>query len=353
MIMTFADVFDIYCQEYPATKGEERKPSQVREKYTEIAEAVGVDLSLLKQCRRGNAALPEYPNGNGPNAPYQFPEEDLDFVINLLKNHTSPSMKALRKADFSTVPLKERRDLISGFSSILTHLGHPYTVVDHQCRVMQLRLHYDVDNALEALRDELDSLFEDIELKVNNEFPFLTPEDLTTLISFTQFRIDEVHTEFSRIWDCYRDIRIEEITDKGLAEAGPPGNDNERKILDELVVEDALSKHEEYQTLLKERDALLDDEGFVKAKSGQWKYLCSIIATIEKTVALELLGRPLEPYTPKKMVLKHPKQVLSECLEYLKEMDKPSLPREPLTEKEVAEVQAIIQQLREGHKRPQ
>lgn len=97
-MVNFSAVFSKYGAGY--------KDAQVRDKFMEIVDAIGIEAHLLR-------------GGDKFNSPLEIPESSVDFLVDVLKWHTSPEAKALRKAKFLEVPAETKAWLINGFIDYL------------------------------------------------------------------------------------------------------------------------------------------------------------------------------------------------------------------------------------------
>ena len=117
---SFEDSFILCCAEVDSKdKDTTHKPGQVREKFTEIIAAVGMDGNMLKvNIEEGDdidAKLAAVTNAT----PYVIPDKSAEFVLEILKKHTSSDFKKIRRGDFQKATLEELLWLINGFTEML------------------------------------------------------------------------------------------------------------------------------------------------------------------------------------------------------------------------------------------
>lgn len=109
----FDDVFKIYNSTFPATKAEDHKPNQVREKYAEIIEAAGLDGRLLRiDYSKETRTVSECLKSCTEKTAYIIPDESVDFVVSVIKKHTSNDYKHIRRGDFKLASREELLGLV-------------------------------------------------------------------------------------------------------------------------------------------------------------------------------------------------------------------------------------------------
>ena len=98
-IYGFDKVFDSFSAKNPSTIDAEHDKDKVRDKYTEILEAVGIDKDLL----RAKEKITDMDGETVKSGAYIFPEQSVDFCATVIQKYTSRDFKKLRKADFDEI----------------------------------------------------------------------------------------------------------------------------------------------------------------------------------------------------------------------------------------------------------
>ena len=339
-MLNFEEIFNEYSQRFPAKKSELHKASQVRDKFSEIAEAVGIDRSLLKQYWDSTTQKMIQPNG--PNAPYHIPEIDKEFVITLLTSYTSRDFKQLRRANYSDVPLETRLNLINGFCQLLIHLGHsPSVVADQRCR-MERRLYFKIDEAVNHFNEQLQSFQAHIHGLTETTWFDLLHEDVAVLVLEAANIVRKAQSDFEALECYYRDIRGNELSDLAQEEAQAMGPEDDARIYDEITVSSALAKDPEFLRLIEKKIALFQEDAFVKQQMAAWKSVNEELQNVRARVAMEVLGHPLSLRTQRKDIRKHPRLVLLKAKEDLEAISKPPVQVKAPSEEEKSRCLEII-----------
>lgn len=316
--LKFKDIFEEYSK-LVETKNDDvvHKEGQVREKFTEIAEAVDVDLALLRQHKKEDGTMYVSPKAT---APYCFPENCKDFVMHILIHHTDSDYQELRRGNFRSVSVDTMSYLVDGFTAMLVALGHDELTVQKQRHQMEHRLHYRMRVERQKLDTEIQALCKDID-DYENEMFGLNTDDKACFFNFVCFKVNELRFYLRDIHSCYSDIRQEELSDLAMQEAAEIDNDEAMQEINRtLILDNVLGKNTRYQKLLKERDSILKKNDFVKNQKKRFERVVSEMNDISRQTEIELFDEELpdEELTP--LVLKHPSQILRESIEYATEM---------------------------------
>lgn len=152
----FSKVFEKFCEINPSTDGFVHDIGKVRDKYTEILEAVGITVSLLRTAEKTVSSDGETIKGGS----YIFPVDAVDFCAEVINRYTSKDFKRLRSANFRDMSLGETQFLVDGFSKMVRNLGYSHEVVLREYRIMERRLHYKLQLSEKALEDQLQGVRE-------------------------------------------------------------------------------------------------------------------------------------------------------------------------------------------------
>lgn len=107
----FDDVFKIYNSTFPATKAEDHKPNQVREKYAEIIEAAGLDGRLLRiDYSKETRTVSECLKSCTEKTAYVIPDESMDFVVSVIKSILLTIISIFAEAILNWLPGKNFLD---------------------------------------------------------------------------------------------------------------------------------------------------------------------------------------------------------------------------------------------------
>lgn len=150
---SFEDVFTRYCEEVESKdKDTTHKPGQVREKFTEIIAAVGIDGNMLKANIEEDDDIDAKLAAVTNATPYAIPDKSVEFVLEILKKHTSSEFKKIRRGDFQEASLEELIWLINGFVEMLTGLGYPQNLIRQQRTLMEKRLDIHIHASLDDIK---------------------------------------------------------------------------------------------------------------------------------------------------------------------------------------------------------
>lgn len=315
--LKFKEIFEEYCGLVESKEdGGTHKEGQVREKFTEIADAVGVDLALLRQYKKDDGTMYVSPKAT---APYRFPKISKDFVLHILMHHKDQDYQELRRGKFRDVPVSTMTFLVDGFTFMLSSLGHDEKTVQNQRHQMEHRLQYRMRVERQKLDVEIQALCHDLDGYENDLFGMNT-DDTACFFDFVCSKVKELRSYVSEVQSCYHDTRQEELTDLAMQEAAEM--DNEEAMLDinhTLILDDALGKNTRYQELLKEKHEILQTDDFVKNQKKRFEQVVAEMNDISRQTEIELFDEELPEEKDSPLVLKHPSQVLRESIEYVAE----------------------------------
>ena len=315
--LKFKEIFEEYCGLVESKEdGGTHKQGQVREKFTEIADAVGVDLALLRQYKKDDGTMYISPKAT---APYRFPKDCKDFVLHILVHHTDLDYQDLRRWNFRKVPVSTLTSLVDGFMLMLSLLGHDEKTIQSQRRQMEHRLQYRMRVERQKLDVEIQALCQDINDYEDDLFGMNT-DDKACFFDFVCSKVKELRNYVSEIQSCYHDTRHEELTDYAMQEAAEM--DNDEAMLDFnriLILDNALGKNTRYQELLKEKQEILRTNGFVKNQKKRFEQVVAEMIEISRQTEIELFDEELPEEKDSPLVLKHPSQVLRESIKYVAE----------------------------------
>jgi hypothetical protein len=314
-ICGFDIVFEKFCELNPAAKGCEHDTGKVRDKYTEILDAVGIDASLLRATEK----IKSYKGKTIKGGSYIFPVEYVEFCAKVINRYTTKDFKNIRSANFRDASLGEIEFLIDGFSTMIIKLGYSHEIYLQQYRAMERRMHYKIRLSEKLLADQLQKIQDQAEDYENSVVNF-NYDDSVYFIRHMASRVAALQDYFGWVYQDYTDGRSEELYDLAeIASREESSQESCRKVNMELAYGDALEHDDEYQKLIKKMEHLLAEENFVKNKQARFNKLQTQLEEIRKQHQMELFGEllPEEPDLP--LTVKHPLTVLREAIEYTEE----------------------------------
>lgn len=155
-IYGFDKAFESFCEKNPPTARAKHDLDKVRDKYTEILEAVGIDKELL----RAKEKVIDIDGKTVKSGAYIFPKESVDFCVAVIQKYTSRDFKKLRSADFGEIAIDEVIFLIRGFYIMLCNLGYSGDIIREQYNAMERRMTYKLRLAAVELECQLDAIRE-------------------------------------------------------------------------------------------------------------------------------------------------------------------------------------------------
>ncbi len=96
----FDFVLDLYSKRNPRDEGQEHDIKKVRDKFSEIVDAVGIKSRLLKYRDPESGKMK---NWGAKQNQFCVPETRGDFCVELIQRYTSPEFKKIRSAEFTRV----------------------------------------------------------------------------------------------------------------------------------------------------------------------------------------------------------------------------------------------------------
>ncbi len=314
----FNHVFELYCQKDEDKEPKSHKDGQVREKFTEIVEAVGIDINLLRtECDENHVPIKKNVH---QRIPIRFPEGSVKFVLDILLNHTSYDYKCIRRGDFDEASLETLEFLENGFCKYLIELNYPLGVVLQEKDAMERRMRIRWHRSRDRLVAQCVKLIADAEEYQNETFN-MNHKDKETFIPFMADSVEYLRGRICRIHSCYADIRSDELYDQAMTEAEK--EDEQTAIIsvnNELKLGYELDNDEEYLRLVKERDELLASYDFVKNKKTAYELLTKKIEHIYRKHRIEIFGVEKED-DDTVIIVKNPLAVLAESIEYVEGME--------------------------------
>jgi len=301
--------FTKVCELYNKKAGTEIAENKLRDKLTEIVEAVGIDNELLK----GGNSVKDVNGKTLKGSAYAIPRESVGFLAELIDMYTTKDFQLLRQAEFRDVSVKELQFLYNGFSRYLLGRGYSHEIINQQQLQMDRRLHYKIrleEIAFKRVLNEAEELASNCEYDALN----MNYDDALYFIRYMKYKLQIVNNELANVYYYYNDIRADEITESAVTECSD--STNEQRINKELLLADALEKDTEYITLRKQLEELIAAPGFVKKKEGTYKKICARLESITRKYSMELFGEILRSDADNTMIFRHPLSVLSEAIRY-------------------------------------
>ena len=213
--ITFDKIYEKYSEEVQAKSDAGHKVGQVREKFTEIADAVGIDKNLFRTyC--GCDGEPVIKNVN-PQTPLQFPEFSVDFVMTILKNHGDKNYKELRRGNFDDVDLEVLEVLLKGFTEFVKNLGYDKNTILRENYKMRKQMRMAWHRSRDELILQCAKLIADAE-EYNNILINMNHDDKSVFIPYITLRVKDLRENISFIHATYTDIRGEELLELAMEE---------------------------------------------------------------------------------------------------------------------------------------
>lgn len=314
---SFEDVFNMYCVEVkPKDANTMHKPGQVREKYTEIIAAVGIDGNMLKVNVEEDDDIEAKLAAVTNATPYVFPAESMTFVVEIIKKHTSPEFKNIRRGDFQKVSLKELIWLINGFTEMLVGLGYPKDWVMKQKMLMEKRFDVCIHASLDDIKTACSEILEQAE-KYSGFNINMNHDDRAYFLPYIASSLRGLSDYLAKVHSAYSDIRSDEIYDIAAEEAK---NISVEDIALDMQEAELISNDEELQGWIRERDQIIGEYGFVKNKMKDYNIVNERIKQRFEQIHKQVYGN-IPVTEDSAMILMHPSQVLLESIMYVEETD--------------------------------
>ena len=313
--------FDAIIAAYKAAEGTDLiKEGDVRAKYTEVAEALGVDTKLLRN-HTGVDIRKDYDRITD-QTPLVVGEDDIPFVVEVVRNYCSPDYQHIRRRDFRDVPLPTIKYLIERFTKLLFDLGHERKTLVSQIESMEMVTQYSLRNQRKAILDHL----REMKTHFSEEYNF---EDYNSYLDRFQVenygwrKIMDADHDIKQVTREHYDIRDREW-EAEYEDLYEPETEPGERWNQETDVEEALGNIPEYVELQKNWWELKHTQGqFVKKKKAEMKTIKCRMEELRAETEIQLLERRLEPieeFFPKSDL--EPEEVLKQAIQQVKDFRK-------------------------------
>lgn len=346
----FRFVFDFYSEHKLKGKDSEFDLGKVREKFTEIVDAVGINSRLLKQFRdEQSGKMVKFGRGKPQ---FCFPETVCDFCAELIFRYTSPDFKKIRAAKFTTVNPEVSLFLMDGFTRYLQDLGYDvYTIVSERWK-MDRRLHHH----LNVLKFELSNASMELASSAQKYEQFLRYEDSAYFIRHMVTKVNCLAGTIEQIFSEYEAGRYEEIAKIAAADSAEKERTMPQEdILQESLLADALEHDKKYQKLSKKLDDIIAEPGFKRGAQGRYNKIAAELSSIRREHEIALFGDTVSERVKPDIYLKHPMEILGDAVFSVLENQLNQIEREEtessLTEDQVKKREEDIHILREFYEK--
>lgn len=320
--LDFKTVFDLYSKRKPRDEGQEHDLGKVREKFTEIVDAVGIDSRLLKQYRsEDNGEMVKFGAGKPQ---FCFPETICDFCVNLILRYTSADFKKIRSAEYASVNPAASVFLIDGFTKYLQNLGHDIHTIVLQRWKMDRRLHHHTN----VLKSELNKACEKLADSAKKYEQLLSYEDSAYFIRHMVARVKYTADTIEQIFSEYESARYDEFSNTAMFSESIDQTAASKDMYQTAALADVLEQDEKYQKLLKKLDKILTEPGFKRSVKGRYNKIVSELTSIRNQHEIELFGESGSEITVQQPNLKHPMQILHEAILSVAENEQDRIERE-------------------------
>lgn len=336
----FRTILDRYSERNPRDKSQQHDLGKIREKFTEIVDAVGIDSHLLKQHRDGETGGMVKFGGGKPQ--FCFPETVCDFCVKIILQYTSADFKKIRSAEFASVNPAVSLFLMDGFTNYLRDLGHDIHTIVLERWKMDRRLHHHAN----VFKSQLTRACRELADSAKKYEQFLCYEDSVYLIQHMVTQVNYLHDTIDSISSEYQSARYDEIGE--VAMLGSRNMDQDAASVDffqAIALADILEKDAEYQDLLRKRDKILAEPGFKQSLKGRYNKISSKISSIRNKHEIKLFGKSLLEELRPQFDLKHPMEILVDAIMSVDENERDRIEHE---EKEATLTEEQIQQREEG-----
>lgn len=319
----FRTILDRYSERNPRDKSQQYDLGKIREKFTEIVDAVGIDSHLLKQHRDGEIGGMVKFGGGKPQ--FCFPETICDFCAEIILRYTSPDFKKIRSAEFASVDPAVSLFLIDGFTKYLQDLGHGKDTIILQRWEMDRRLHRHsnvLKSKLIRVCRELTDSAEKYEQLLGYEDAVYFLRHMVTREEYLVEIIEQIFYEYEsvRFMDCANEAMLFEKNENRIEAS--------KDIFQTIVLADVLEQDEQYQRLLKKLDKLLAEPGFKQGQKGRYNRIISELSCMKKQHEMELFGELVSETVAPKLYLTHPMEALRDAIMSIVENERDRIERE-------------------------
>ena len=336
---------DIIAAEFP---GEILYENKIREKIREIIGLCGLDENLFRI-----------------NNKFQFPDESVSFIANIIKEYTSEEIKALRKESGIIWGVKDDKieSLFQGFSTCLQGLLLDENVLKQQIYNMDVKLLYSYRKSRRRLKSAIEGLskysFSFAKNYYNNHLLY---GDLVSLTDFIATNIEELHNNMENIYSYMDDNR------SGTVYEGADNTSEEinKKILEfdykAGLVSEKLNENEKYIELRKQlrdmsKDLKKENHSICELRKSRKEFsaIMAKMAQIRKETEIELFGHELQKVDiPTNLKFDNPIAVLADAVQQTAEdnlCETGIKHRTPLPQDEVNDIMEIVEKVT-GKKTP-
>lgn len=310
-ICGFDKVFEAFSAKNPSTVDAGHDIGKVRDKYTEILEAVGIDKELL----RANEKVTDICGKTVKGGAYIFPEQSVDFCVTVIQKYTSRDFKKLRSADFDEMAIDEIVFLIRGFYIMFRNLGYSEEVALEQYNAMERRMEYKLRLASVELERQLDAMHE-LAKEYERSYISFNYYDKTYFLRYMASKVEATRRFIESVYGSYTDIRSDELSDMALEESYKESPQTSiARINKEMIFFDALEHDDEYQKLLRQQENLIAEDTFIKNKQARFRKIQVRLAEIREKHQMELFGELLDDEEDAPLTVRHPMDVLKKAVE--------------------------------------
>lgn len=309
-IYGFDKVFETFSQKNPSVRDAGHDIGKVRDKYTEILDAVGIDKRLLQAKEKVEGICGKMVK----RGDYIFPEQSVEFCVIVIQKYTSRDFKKLRKADYDGMVIYWISFLIRGFRIMLCNLGYSEDVVLEQYHAMERRMAYKLRLALDTFECRQNEI-QELAKKYEHSCISFNYCDKIYFLRYMASKIEETKHNIESVYKIYTDIRTDELSNMALEETYKESPQiSAERMRKEMIFFNALEHDDEYQKLQRQQDKLIAEDTFVKNKQARFKKLQARLAEIRKKYQMELFGELLEEEEDVPLTVRHPRDVLEEAV---------------------------------------
>lgn len=310
-ICGFDKVFESFNKKNPAPEGINHDIDKIRDKYTEILDAVGVKKDLLRAKEKVTDIYGKTVKGGS----YIFPEESVEFCVDVIQRYTSRNFKKLRSADFDEMAIDEITFLVWGFYKMLCNLGYSENIVLEQYNAMERRMSYKLRLASVQLDCQLDAIHE-LAKEYKNSYVSFNYCDKIYFLRYMASRMEATKHYIESVYGSYTDIRSDELSDMALEESYKESPQTSIEMINrEMFLSDALEHDSEYQKLVRQQEKLIAEDTFIKSKQARFRKIQTKLAEIRERHQIELFGELLDEMEDAPLKVRHPMDILKEAVE--------------------------------------
>lgn len=311
-LLTFEALYNKFREKNGCAPEQNNDIGKIRDKFTEIVDAVGIDKELLRASKK----LTAVGGGTIKKGAYMIPEDSLEFCVDVIGKYTSKDFKSLRSAEFRDVSAAELQFLIEGFACYLHFLGYPDECCRMQYHKMDRRMHYKIRISEQILEEGL-GLIKNQALEYESSVVNFNYDDSIYFIRYMAQKVKNLADYLDEVYGNYTDTRSEELSNMAMEEARneSPG-ESMAKVNMELQLGYELEHDKEYQKIAKDIEKLVAEDAFIKLKQGRYQKMQKRMAEIREAHQIELFGRIIEEEKSEPIRVRHPLDVLGEAVEY-------------------------------------